>query len=76
VCKAGLVRGQACLPKKRALELFPYESKGLVLLCALAHNFVHKKCEEAGWAVRKLRAGYAAKFFIAKISSSKINGLP
>jgi hypothetical protein len=40
-------RGWLILPKICARELFPYESKGLALRCALAHNFVHKKCEEA-----------------------------
>lgn len=47
-----------------------------MLLCALAHNFVHKNCEETGWAVGKLRRPGSATNFIAKISFSKINNLP
>jgi hypothetical protein len=40
----------------------------LVLLCALAHNFVHKKCEEASWAEAANTACLAAKIFIGEIS--------
>jgi hypothetical protein len=76
VCKAGLIWSASVLPKKRARRLFPYKSKGLRTLCALAHNFVHKKCEEAGSTGRAEAVRHAAKFFSAKISLIKIKGLP
>jgi hypothetical protein len=62
--------------KKLALELFPYESTGLGKLGALAHNFVHKKCGEAGASVGRVHRCSAATFLGGKISPSKINNLP
>jgi hypothetical protein len=76
VCKACLRRREPALPKKQALELFPFESRALLSLCALAHNFVHKKCAEASWTVQTPRLLHAANFFIAGISLIRINNLP
>jgi len=42
----------------------------------LAHNFVHKKCEETDWAEEPEPGRYAAKIFIGKISLIRINDLP
>jgi hypothetical protein len=45
-------------------------------ICALAHNLVHKNCEEADWTGTALGCGRAAKIFIVKISAIKIKDLP
>ncbi|MGO4479237.1 hypothetical protein AB4Z32_23575 [Massilia sp. 2TAF26] len=64
------------LPKKRARPFFPYESKALRRVFALAHNFVHKKCEETDSAEGAESGRRPAKFFIGKIYLIKINNLP
>jgi hypothetical protein len=50
------------------------------LQCALAHNFVHKNCGEAGLGCRKntqaARPGQAAAIFSGEISLRKIKDLP
>jgi hypothetical protein len=54
--------------------------KGLGLQCALAHNFVHKKCGETGLGCRKntqvARPMQTATIFSEEISSRKIKDLP
>lgn len=45
-------------------------------LCALAHNFVHKKCEETGWAGSANTTLHAANIFIGEISLIRIKDLP
>jgi hypothetical protein len=47
----------------------------LAPLCALAHNFVHKKCEETSSSKTPKTACRTAKIFIGKISLIKINDL-
>jgi hypothetical protein len=76
VCKAGLRQRKFTLPKKRAQQLFPFESRALLSLCALAHNFVHKKCAEADSADPTAQELHAANFFIAEISLIRIKDLP
>jgi hypothetical protein len=54
----------------------PLQIKELRGICALAHNLVHKNCEEADWTGTALGHAQAAKIFIVKISAIKIKGLP
>jgi hypothetical protein len=50
--------------------------RGLRQLCALTHNFVHKKCEEADRAEGPESGRRPAKIFIGKIYIIRINDLP
>jgi hypothetical protein len=64
------------LPKKWAWQHFPYKSRCSACICALAHNFVHKNCAEAGSARRAKAVVDAAKNFIDKIYPIEIKDLP
>jgi hypothetical protein len=64
------------LLKNWAWTFFPYKSRHLALLCTLAHNFVHKKCEEARLEQGLCSPLQAAEFFSTKISLIQINDLP
>jgi hypothetical protein len=64
------------LPKKWARQHFPYKSRCSACICALAHNFVHKNCEEADSAGSAKTVADAAENFSAKISSIEIKDLP